>query len=301
MAKAKLNAKKRFVATIISWLEGLLALSHAFERLLVDVVVGYVPLFAPIIPASLAFDNLLNVLSMGFCVSLIGAAVVEFLGLGTVATVMLFADYNASRNEGDPKAPVWVAGFVAVFYLIVVLTVNVLLDDSPTIERVAKLLMSSLGVAGALTITLRGAHTRRVEAKTVRDARMEAEQKALEEDDLAYKRQVALERRSQKHELRKLELELKSSENKPADVKVSEKVSESSANKAETFGQFKGWRQLPMEHKVAIAKLVKGTSKRLAMEMIVETYLVSERVAYGWIEYAERDFPSVEVAVSSNQ
>lgn len=65
MAKVK-TQKLSFVAWVISLLEGALKLSHAFERLLVDVAVGYVPLLAPIIPASLAFDSLFNVLHMGF-------------------------------------------------------------------------------------------------------------------------------------------------------------------------------------------------------------------------------------------
>lgn len=293
MAKVK---KKRltFVERVIGVLEGALTLSHAFERLLVDVVVAYVPLFAPVIPATIAFLSMYLVLELPLAVSLIGAGVVEFLGLGTVTTTMQFVDYNASRGVDDPPAPTKTAVGTMVFYLIVVLTVNVMLDDATLIHKIAKLLLSTLSVAGAITISLRGQHARRLEAKAARDAKAEAEGKAQKADETAYKREVAAERRAQKFELRKLELELKATESKPEPVKVAGKVSESSNPPAETFGQFKGWRQLPMEHKLAVAEKMRGTSKRLAMEEIVKTYLVSERVAYGWIEYAERDFGSVE-------
>ena len=293
--------KEPFVQRVTRGLENAMELSRTFERLLVDVVVAYVPLFAPVIPATIAFLSLFYVLEMPLAVSLIGAGVVEFLGLGTVTTTMQFVDYNASKNDDDPPAPTRAAAGTMVFYLVVVLTVNVMLDDATTIHKIAKLVLSTLSVAGAVTISLRSQHARRVAAKAVKDAKLEEEGAKQKADETAYRRQVADENRQRKHELKLKELELKASESKPEPMKVAEKVSETSNPPAETFGQFKGWRQLPMEHKVAIADLVKGTSKRLAMEKIVETYLVSERVAYGWIEYAERDFPSVEMPVNSDQ
>lgn len=290
MARKNIQSSGGFVAWVISLLEGALALSHAFERLLVDVVVGYVPLFAPIIPSSLAFDSLFNVLHMGFWVSLIGAAVVEFLGLGTVTTVTQFVDYNASRGEDDPKAPIWIAITVAAFYLVVVLTVNVLLDDSEFIERFSKLLLSTLSVAGALTISLRSQHTRRVAEKKLRDEK--AEQKAIQDAKQAFRQQQADARRRERFELKKMALELGVAERKNGKGKVSVQVAESDSEKPETFGKYKNWHQVPPTEKQFIVELVRknGDAKILTNREIQARYGVSERVSYGWIDYAFRDF-----------
>lgn len=280
MAKKKF-VKRDFVAGVIAWLESALKLSQAFERLLVDVFVAYVPLLAPVIPATIAFFSLYVVLEMPLAVSLIGAGVVEFLGLGTVSTTMQFVDYNASRNEDDPPAPTKTAIGTMVFYLVVVLTVNVLLDDATLIHKVTKLLLSTLSVAGAVTISLRGQHARRLAVKALKDARLEDEGRKQKADETAYRRQVSAERRAQKHELMKMELELKASESKPEPVKVSEKVSESDGEKPATFGKWKTWRKVPQGEKLKIVGMT--------VEEVMANYGVEERTAYHWIEYAGRD------------
>jgi len=279
MAKKKIKNKKGFVAGVTALLEGALTLSHAFERLLVDVVAAYVPLLAPVIPAYLAFHNLYFVLTMPLWVSIIGALVVEFLGFATITTVVQFVDFNATKHAEDPGAPFYPAVGVAAFYLIVVLTVNVLLDDSEFIERFSKLLMSTLSVAGAVTISLRGQHSVRLEAKMIRDAKNEAEKKSTDADERAYKRQVAKERRDQKFKLKKMELQVAVKQDEP--VKVSEKVSESVSEKPATFGKWKTWRKVPHEEKLKIV--------RMTVEQVMETYGVDERSAYNWLKYARRD------------
>lgn len=281
-----------FVALVTLWLEGALSLSQAFERLLVDVVAAFVPWLAPVIPAYLAFHSLYYVLMPGVLwVSIVGAVVVEFLGLATVTTVVQFNDFNSTQIGAGEKAPFWSAVLTAAFYLTVVLTVNVLLDTADPTKKFAKFLLSSLSVAGAITISLRGQHRRRVEAKAARDARLDEERKKKEEDETAYKRRVAEERRKDKLELKRLELKAKVAENKTEEEKVAVKVSESSAGKPETFGKWKTWRQVPESEKSKIVDLMKVKSKRMAMEEVVKNYGVSERVAYGWLEYTERDKP----------
>jgi len=159
--------------------------------------------------------------------------------------------------------------------------VNVLLDDSTLIHKLAKLLLSTLSVAGAITISLRSQHAKRLAAKAIRDAKAAEEQKAHDADALAYKRQVADEKRAQKHELKRLELELKASESKVEPVKVSGKVSETNDEKPDTFGKWKTWRKVPHDEKLKIA--------RMTMEQVMEVYGVEERSAYHWLEYARRD------------
>jgi hypothetical protein len=212
-------------------------------------------------------------------VSIIGALVVEFLGFATITTVIQFVDFNATRNAEDPRAPFYPAAGVAVFYLMVVLTVNVLLDNSEFIERFSKLLMSTLSVAGAVTISLRGQHSVRLEAKKIRDAKNEAEKKSTDADEREYKRQVAKERRDKKFELKKLELQVPVKQDEL--VKVSGKVSESDSDKPDTFGKWKTWRKVPQDEKLKIV--------RMTVEQVVDVYGVEERSAYHWLEYAKRD------------
>lgn len=292
--KNRTNNKVPLVQKVTRGLENAMELSKTFERLLVDVVAAYVPLFAPVIPATIAFFSLYLILEMPLIVSLIGAGVVEFLGLSTVSTTMEFVDYNASRNEDDPPAPTKAAIGATIFYLIVVLTVNVILDDSEFIHKAAKLLLSLLSIAGAVTISLRRQQSRRVAVKLAKDAKAEAESTKQKADDQAYKRHVAAENRQKKHELKLKELELKASERQPEPVKVSEKVVETITEKPDTFGKWKTWRKVPHEEKLKIA--------RMTMEQVVEVYGVEERTAYHWLEYAKRDTGIVgEVAQLQNE
>ena len=281
MAKKKKKNSVSFVQQVTSLLEGALALSHTFELMLVDVVAAYVPLLAPVIPAYLAFHNLYFVLLMPLWVSFIGALVVEFLGFATITTVIQFVDFNAMKKPDDPSAPFYPAAGVAAFYLIVVLTVNVLLDNSATIQRASKLLMSTLSVAGAVTISLRAQHSVRLQTKRSRDEKLDAEKKVQEADTLAYKRQVSAERRAQKHELKRLELELKASNQNQEALKVSEKVPETNSEKPATFGKWKTWRKVPHEEKLKIV--------HMTVEEVKEQYGPDERTAYHWLEYAQRD------------
>ncbi|MBI5964908.1 MAG: hypothetical protein HY863_15625 [Chloroflexi bacterium] len=297
MAKTKRN-NNGLVSGVTVWLEGALALSQAFERLLVDVVAAFVPWLAPVIPAYLAFHSLYYVLIKDVLwVSIVGAAVVEFLGLATVTTVVQFNDFNETRKEEDPNAPLWPAALTAGFYLIVVLTVNVLLDTAEPIQKFAKLLLSSLSVAGAITISLRGQHRRRVEAKAARDMKLDAERKIKEKEETAYKHQVAEERRNNKQELKRLELQAKVSEKKNDDLKVSAQVTESISDSPATFGKWKRWPAVPDEYKRHIAleiaknKEVNAANyKKLSAGYLVREFGLDERGAYNWIGYAERDF-----------
>ena len=286
----KTKQKNGVVKNVTAGLESALLLSQAFERLLVDVVAAFVPWLAPIIPAYLAFHSLYNVLIPGVLwVSIVGAAVVEFLGLATVTTVVQFNEFNSTRKDGDPSAPFWPAALTAAFYLAVVLTVNVLLDNSELIDKVAKGLMSSLSVAGAVTISLRGQHRRRVDAKTVRDTKADEERKAKEKDDREYKRKVSDERRKNKQELKKLELQV--AEKKAEEPKVSEKVSENDDEKPETFGKWQTWRKVPLEERVKIARMTD-------VQEVMRLYGTSDRTGYNWMRDAHED-PAVIAALNN--
>lgn len=135
----------------------------------------------------------------------------------------------------------------------------------------------------------------------IRDAKAEAEVRTQKADETAYRREVAAERRAQKFELKKLELEVSGNGN--GKVKVAGKVAESFSEKPETFGKYKNWHQVPTAEKQWIVEAMRrnGDAKILTNQEIQKRYGASERVAYGWIGYAERDFGEMLVSVSSEK
>lgn len=149
---------------LIEFLKGWGLVTQALEATLVDNIAATIPWLAPIIPAWFAYHSMAVVLGMPQAISLMGAAVIEFLGLATVSTTFKLWQFNDSRGKSQAAAPVQVAIGTTAFYLVIVLTVNVMLDDAPAVERAAKALLSMLSVAGAVTLAIRAQHARRLEA-----------------------------------------------------------------------------------------------------------------------------------------
>lgn len=138
-------------------------LTQQLETSLADNIASTTPWLAPVIPAWLAYHNMTVVMNFPFVVAFIGATVVECLGLATITTAVQFWDWNDKKRISDQAAPIKISIATASFYLLVVLTVNVLLDGAPLLHRLAKLLLSVLGVVGAVTVAIRSQHRRRVD------------------------------------------------------------------------------------------------------------------------------------------
>jgi hypothetical protein len=270
-------------------------LTKALEATLVDNVAATVPWLAPVIPAWLAYHNMIKVLIMPAEVALIGALVVEFLGLATVTTTVQFREFNDTREDSDPGAPVLWAIVTAAFYLSVVLTVNVLLDKGSALEKTAKALLSTLSVAGAVTIALRSQHARRLTAKQSRIADDQKQQEKRREE----RKQDRRERKLQEHELRLAEI----SAQVAGQQGKSEQVSEGSA----VFGKFRRWPDLPEAEKLKVAALAwdaKATGvktwKRDVMNDLRQVYGIEERSGYQWIDYGMRDYSALNLANKSD-
>ena len=148
----------------VEGLRGWQRFTRAVEALLIDNIAATSPWLAPLIPAYLAWDSMSHVLAFPSWVALAGAAVVELLGLSAVSTTFQFWDYNDTRRKSDQRAPVLLAIATALFYLCVVLTVNVMLDSGPALHKAAKALLSTLSVCAAVVLALRAGHSRRLES-----------------------------------------------------------------------------------------------------------------------------------------
>ncbi|HNZ13262.1 MAG TPA: hypothetical protein PKL11_06355 [Anaerolineaceae bacterium] len=204
---------------ITAFLRGWSQLTQVLEATLIDNVAATIPWMAPIIPAWFAYENMTVVLGMPQAISLVGAAVIEFLGLATVSTTFKLWQYNDSKRKTDQVAPVQIAIGTTIFYLLIVLTVNVILDSSPITSRIAKALLSLLSVAGAVVLAIRAQHSRRLES-------------------IELERQ---ERRELRQEIRR--------------ERLAESYRQDTGNFPETIDRIGDWRKLTIQEQEAVASM----------------------------------------------
>ena len=278
------------VEFIVNLLTGWREITNALETTLADNVAATVPWLAPLIPAAIAYDHMASVLLFDPWLAFVGAAVVELLGLSTVTTAVQFWQYNIAGDSAKPKperrAPFGIAFAAAAFYFLVVITVNVLLDEAGGTARLAKALLSTLSIVGALTVAIRSQHRRRVDEQVEVESDAIAYQRELEAEAREAKRLVAAERRRMKHEQEMQKLKVSEAS------KLAETGGKDAESKVKVTGTFRNWRQVPESERLKIATM--------SMEAVRESYGVGERTAYNWISYAreaenEVKSPVVEV------
>ena len=147
---------------IVNFLRNLTRFNQAVESLAVDVIASYTPWLAPAIPAYMTWQHMVSILNFPWWMGVIGALIVEFLGLSAIQTVFQFIDFNQVKRERDGSAPVAAAVLTGAFYLAVVLIVNTMLDNTPTIERVARGLLSTLSVPAGVILAVRAGQAKRL-------------------------------------------------------------------------------------------------------------------------------------------
>lgn len=183
--------ERDFVANVVAVLNSANRLLRAVESILIDLIAATAPWLAPVLPAYMvwyALTHRLNIPVPGW-VALIGALVIEFLGLSAISTTLMLWTYNDRRRESaqdrvkkhgkrikTPRvrglAPVWLAAGSGAFYLVVVLVVNVVMDTSSIQERIAKAMLSSLSIIAGLILAVRAQHARRLEESETRRVQM---------------------------------------------------------------------------------------------------------------------------------
>lgn len=158
-------------------------LINALESSAIDLVSATTPWLAPVIPASQTYLHAINSLKYSEPIAFVAALAVEFLGLAAVSTSVEFWNYNdalSARKEarvqllkGEDKkrakerrvvgAPFKLAAGSGLFYIAVILTVNVLLDwGKPFPQVAANVLLSMLAVPAAVIIAIRSQHRRKL-------------------------------------------------------------------------------------------------------------------------------------------
>lgn len=289
---------------VTSALHGLLSINRAMESTLIDVVAAYIPWLGSFIPASIGWVNVQQVLGFTLLQAWIYAIVVEGMGLATVATTLMFWEWN--QEQRDKRAPFTLALATALVYLAIVLGVNVLLDDGSPLVKGVKALASSISVVGALLVAMRSQQAKlRVlvennrkfdvdaqaaqDALTVKLAEIEArkvEERLRLQADEAWKLSEA--ERNFRKEIKLAEIAAKVS---ISTAKVSESGRDVSGkfrndvkvsrNFPETFEKWSDWRKLSEEHKNRIAGM--------CIRDIRDQYGVSEKTAGNWLRKASEE------------
>ncbi len=156
------------------------------EMVAIDSVAAVSPWLAPVIPAFQTFTHMLGALNYPSWVAFIGAMVVECLGLAAIYTATQVWDYNdakatekenrlagmdrkereIAKKKRQRNAPFAWAALAMGFYIVVILTVNALLEmevtqSGFTVRVLSNALLSMLSVIAGLIIALRSQHRRR--------------------------------------------------------------------------------------------------------------------------------------------
>lgn len=130
------------------------------ETSIVNVVSAFSPWLAPLIPAYLSYVHTQTFLNFPEPMAFITALVIEFLGLSTISTSLKFYKHNQRYKADKNKSPFWLAILAFVFYLSVVLVVNVVLSSGTyeTKALIAVTLLTTLSIPAAVTIAARSQH-----------------------------------------------------------------------------------------------------------------------------------------------
>ena len=141
----------------IKWLfETIDAIVDVFEHTVVNTVSALSPWLAPLAPAILVYYGLTGMFNFPTSVAVPIAAVIEFIGLSSVSTGLKFWNHNKRYTSHQYKVPLWIPISTFIFYLVSVLTLNVILDDGSNWRSLAaKTVLSLLSVPAVFVLASR--------------------------------------------------------------------------------------------------------------------------------------------------
>jgi hypothetical protein len=144
------------------------------EKSLLDLLSALVPYFVPVIPAYLTYYHTYEQMKFPAQVAWTAAFVVEVLGMTAVSTAIRFWRHNLKYTSVEKRAPFGLAIAVYVFYIVIVLSVNVVLEmvsgtrGGWVIFSIA--LFSLLSVPSGVLISIRAQYTEALEEAATKKA-----------------------------------------------------------------------------------------------------------------------------------
>lgn len=98
------------------------------ERAVLDALSAIVPYTTASIPAYLTFTHTHDQMQFPVNIATLAAFTVEVLGVTAVSTAIRFWQWNTNHNNKAERAPFWLAVGTYVFYIVITLSVNVILE-----------------------------------------------------------------------------------------------------------------------------------------------------------------------------
>ncbi len=142
-------------------------LVNGAEKSFLDLLSALVPYAVPVIPAYLTYFHTVEQMGFPDWVAMTAAFVVEVLGITAVSTAIRFYRHNKRYKDDKNKAPFWLAVGVYIFYIVVVLIVNVILEvvakqrSGPVIWAIG--FFSMLSVPSGVLISIRTQYSEMLE------------------------------------------------------------------------------------------------------------------------------------------
>lgn len=137
------------------------------ESTLVSILAAIGPWAAPLAPAVMSYQHMVQSLLFPWWVALSIAFVIEIQGLTSVSTYLSFWAHNRRYKDEKKKTPTGVVVVAFMFYLAVVLAINVLLDASQVpgfplgyewVVVIVRALLTLLSIPAALILAVRALH-----------------------------------------------------------------------------------------------------------------------------------------------
>lgn len=149
------------------------------ERAILDALSAVVPYTTASIPAYLTFTHTVNQMNFPVNVAWLAAFTVEVLGVTAVSTAIRFWQWNTNHSNKAERAPFLLAIGTYVFYIVLTLSVNVILEiyagdrDPAVIWAIG--LFSLLSIPSGVLISVRAQFSEMLEDKREKAAERKAE------------------------------------------------------------------------------------------------------------------------------
>src|SRR5688572_8508084 len=151
------------------------------ERSFLDLLSVIVPYAVPVIPAYLTYYHTRDEMTFPHWVAITAAFVVEVLGITAVSTAIRFWKNNQLYKSEKERAPFWLAVGVYVFYIVIVLSVNVILEIVSGVRSGWVIfsigLFSLLSFPSGVLISIRAQYTEMLEDRQERKAERQNERR----------------------------------------------------------------------------------------------------------------------------
>jgi branched-subunit amino acid transport protein len=164
-----MNKNTNFLGSLFQAIADIL---NGAERSFLDLLSVIVPYAVPIIPAYLTYFHTRDQMAFPDWVAKTAAFVVEVLGITAVSTAIRFWRNNQLYKSDKERAPFWLAVAVYVFYIVIVLSVNVILEIVSGVRSGWVIfsigLFSLLSFPSGVLISIRAQYTEMLEDRTER-------------------------------------------------------------------------------------------------------------------------------------